>query len=118
MTHTPFSVGQTMEFKLTEDGPSDPFDWIEIVDAQGNEALIIPADEIDYADELAAFVVLALNERDELIAQRAALLDACEILVKWYMDGGPMKKGEYYTTPNTDGFGKAREAIAKVKGEQ
>ena len=52
---------------MNEEG-SDPFDGIEIADSKGDEALIVPTDTINYAEELASFAVQACNVHDDLLA--------------------------------------------------
>jgi len=71
---TPIKVGPTMAFKLSEE-ESDPFEGIEILDCEGDEAAIIPTDTINYSAEMAEAVVRAINAYD-------ALVEACERAVE------------------------------------
>ena len=50
----------------------------------------------------------------QLFATAHKLLDACEMLVEWYLEGMPMAAD----IAMTDGFMKAHTAIAEAKGEQ
>ena len=109
---TPFKVGGTMIFQLPPEEEADPFDGIEIIDSDGNEALIVPTDAIGYAYELSARVVLALNSYD-------ALLSACEFWLGAVQNSLGLRLA---LTSLPEGAGPAlvemlQEAITQAKGE-
>ena len=62
----------------------------------------------DDASWLQSKLIECQRQRDELLA-------ICRDITAWVDAGGPMKQGEFYTTPATDAFGRARAAIDRAR---
>ena len=90
-------------------------DWLNalIMDATGDDILQVRAGRT--AKDRSLEIVQAINEYDELVAQRDALVGACEQLMAWI--GPPLTDRASYDSAREVAWSAARDALALVRGE-